>query len=74
MKRGHGATLNDFKDGQVDIWHWNVNGISACISRCDWPGFFKENGPTILCLNETKLQYKNLDSKKVFENIPKCYD
>ena len=47
---GHGATMDDFKDGNCDIWSWNVNGINAQIEKGHLDSVFERFDPTILCL------------------------
>ena len=74
VKRGSGAIYDDFKDGKCDIWSWNVNGINATTEKGIIQKFFKDNNPTVLCLNETKLQSKNLDEKQMYNKIPNGYD
>ena len=41
--RGPGATLEDFPEGKVDLWSWNVNGVNACIHKGDLTEFMTKN-------------------------------
>ena len=68
-KRGKEALLDDFPQGKVDIWNWNVNGVNAVINKGNLQKFIKENDPTVLCLEETKHTTENLDTKRFFDSI-----
>lgn len=45
---------------ELKIFCWNVNGIRA-IWKKDFPKWFKKTSPDILCLQETKAQFEQLD-------------
>jgi len=45
---------------ELKIFCWNVNGIRA-IWKKDFPEWFKKTSPDILCLQETKAQFEQLD-------------
>lgn len=68
------AKFDDFPFGQVDIFCWNINGFNACVNRGVIQSFFNLINPTILCLNETKLQEATIESKKFHELIPEGYE
>ena len=40
--------LEDFKDDNVKIWSWNINGIRPCMAKNIIQNFIKKNDPTIL--------------------------
>ena len=62
VKRGE-ASLTDFRQGKCDLWSWNINGINACANKGELQNFFYKYNPTVFCVNETKLQLKNLDGR-----------
>ena len=37
------------------IWHWNVNGLKTILKKNKLQEFIKTFRPSILCLNETKI-------------------
>jgi len=45
---------------ELKIFCWNVNGIRA-IQKKGFPEWFEKTSPDILCLQETKAQYDQLD-------------
>lgn len=54
-----------FPSGKARLYSWNINGLNACMSRGDLQKFLKEEDPDLLCLNETKMDEKKIDSEKV---------
>ncbi|MBZ0201472.1 MAG: exodeoxyribonuclease III [Ignavibacteria bacterium] len=44
----------------IKIFCWNVNGIRAAWKK-DFPKWFKKTSPDVLCLQETKAQFEQLD-------------
>ena len=68
------AAYQDFQNGQCDIWCWNINGFNAAVNKGTIQSFFSELDPTILCLNETKLQELTIDAKKFHEIVPEGYE
>jgi hypothetical protein len=49
-----------FKGNKAEIWHWNVNGINAILSKGLLQKFIDIADPDILCLNETKIDSDRL--------------
>jgi len=58
-KRGQ-ADLAEFPEN-FTIYSWNVNGISAGIQKGSFTDFISNHTPTILCLNETKIDEIKLE-------------
>ena len=50
-----GQKLKEFSNNKVSIWHWNVNGINAVLTKGSFQKFIDSTNPDILCLNETKI-------------------
>src|SRR5579862_764920 len=50
------------------IFCWNINGIRA-IWKKGFPDWFRQTSPDILCLQETKAQFEQLD-KEITEFEP----
>ncbi len=70
-KRGQ-ADLVDFPPNFA-IYSWNVNGISATLQKGSLIDFMKQHEPTILCLNETKIDQIKLEQTQVHDSIPEGY-
>lgn len=56
----------------LNIFCWNVNGIRA-IQKKGFPEWFEKTSPDILCLQETKAQYDQLDESLISMNGYKCH-
>lgn len=65
--------MDDFVDGKVDVWSWNVNGVNAVIDKGNLKEFLTKNDPTVLCLNETKCDVEKLDKKMLFAKVGPGY-
>ena len=74
IKRGSGAVYDDFQDGKCDIWSWNINGLNACVNKETIQKFIADKDPTVLCLNETKIQTQHIDEKQYYSKFPNGYD
>lgn len=59
-----------FKDGLVNIWHWNINGLNAVLTRGDLQHFFDVANPDIVCFNETKIDEEKLYRLRINEYLP----
>ena len=46
---------NDIDMKNLQIWSWNINGIRAVIKKNRIQEFFERANPTILALQETKI-------------------
>jgi hypothetical protein len=57
------AQFKEFQGKEVDIWHWNINGLNAVLERGDLQSFLKKANPTILCLNEIKVDYEKMEKQ-----------
>ena len=68
------AKYEDFPSEQLSIWNWNINGINAVIERGDIQDFIKKIDPTILCLNEIKVDYEKLDKMGYYKHIGSDYE
>ena len=44
----------------VQIWSWNVNGIRAIVKKNRIQEFFEKVNPTILAIQETKIDDERL--------------
>lgn len=55
------------------IFSWNVNGARATIKSGLFSSFLTEFSPTILCVNETKIDETLLNTQKVFASFPSAY-
>ena len=72
--RGLGAIYSDFpKHRPVNIWTWNVNGISSVMEKGIFQQFMSNHNPMVLCLNETKTSVDKIDEKMLHANIPSGY-
>ena len=45
----------DVDMSNLQIWSWNVNGIRAILKKNRIQEFFEKANPTILCIQETKI-------------------
>ena len=61
--------MEDFPEGKVDIWNWNVNGVNAILQKGILQEFIKGKRPTIICLQETKATLEKIDKLKYFDRI-----
>jgi exonuclease III len=59
----HNHKEGRFADGRVNIWHWNINGLNAVLTKGSLQEFFDNANPDILCLNEIKI-----DEEKIIKN------
>ena len=74
LQRGQGAIYKDFpKQREIDLWTWNVNGVSALIQKGIFREFMRANNPTVLCLNETKTTVERLNSEFIYTEVPASY-
>lgn len=73
VQRGTEPELNDFPEGKIDVWSWNVNGVNATLDKGVLQEFLAKNKPTVLCLNETKIDIEKLDKKKLATKIAPGY-
>jgi len=53
--------------GTVKIWAWNVNGLRATLKSGSFKQFIDQAKPSILCLNETKIDEDALKKEKIPE-------
>lgn len=60
-----------FKDGKVNIWHWNVNGINAVLTKGSLQHFLDRANPDIVCFNEIKIDEEKLQKLGVRDFIPR---
>lgn len=65
--------MEDWPDGNVDLWSWNINGINAVLNKGDLIAFMKEVNPTVLCLNETKTSIDMIEKKSFATQIVPGY-
>ncbi len=49
-------------ENMLRMFCWNINGIRA-IWKKDFPAWFEKTSPDILCLQETKAQFEQLDKE-----------
>ncbi len=68
------AKYTEFQKSEVDIWHWNINGLNAVLERGDLQEFIKKADPTIICLNEIKLDVEKMDKMQYHKQIPSDYE
>lgn len=67
----HEHTDEGFKDGKVNIWHWNINGVNAVLTKGSLQHFFDKANPDIVCFNEIKIDEEKLEKIGVKNFIPK---
>ena len=53
----------------MKIWAWNVNGIRATLNSGFFKQFIDKATPSVLCLNETKIDQETLLKDKIPEKI-----
>ncbi|CDW73391.1 exodeoxyribonuclease iii family protein [Stylonychia lemnae] len=71
----HGeAKHSDFPDSKVNIWHWNINGLSAVINKGMLQKFMEEAKPDIVCFNEIKTDLDKISSAKLHQSLPEGYE
>lgn len=71
----HGdAKYEDFPSDNVNVWCWNVNGLSAVINKGMLEVFLKDADPDIVCFNETKIDHEKIKSGNLHLKIPKDYE
>ena len=63
--RGEEPSLDDFPDGNVEIWSWNINGLNARIEKGELNQFINKKEPLVLCMNEIKTDLEKLDKKLI---------
>ena len=73
IKRGSEACFEDFPDGEVDLWSWNINGISSSFDQGILQAFIENKKPQVLCLQETKCDTAKLDKMLFYKKIPPGY-
>jgi hypothetical protein len=44
-----------FKEGKVNLWMWNINGVNAVLTKKNIQEFLDATNPDIICFNETKI-------------------
>ena len=71
--RGTEPNLEDFVEGKVDIWNWNINGVNAVLNKGVLQEFIKDKSPSILCLQETKADPEKVDKMMYFNKIEPGY-
>ena len=52
--------FKDFSKRPLSIWHWNVNGINAVLTKKLFQNFLDTANPDILCLNEIKIDQEKI--------------
>lgn len=50
-----------FKNGKVNIWMWNINGINAVLKKGNMQHFIDSANPDIICFNETKIDKDKIE-------------
>lgn len=50
-----------FKDGKVNIWHWNINGINAVMNKGMLQHFLDTADPDIVSFNEIKIDDQKIE-------------
>ena len=68
------AKYSEFPTSEVNIWHWNINGLNAVLDRGDLQEFIKKADPTIICLNEIKVDVEKMDKMGYHKQIPSDYE
>lgn len=71
--RGTEPIMEDFTEGKVDIWNWNINGVNAVLNKGVLQEFIKDKSPSILCLQETKADPEKVDKMMYFNKIEPGY-
>jgi exodeoxyribonuclease III len=66
-------TYDDFPQGKVNIWSWNINGMNANAEKGTLKKFIQDTDPMILCLNETKTDMDKISRKNFHKHIPDGY-
>lgn len=65
--------LEDFEEDNLKIWSWNINGIRPSMAKNIIQSFILKHNPTILWINETKIDSETLSNLNLKKNIPKEY-
>jgi exonuclease III len=61
------------KDNKVNIWHWNVNGMNAVLTKGSLQHLLDSADPDILCFNEIKIDEDRLKTLGVKNYVPQRY-
>jgi exodeoxyribonuclease III len=62
-----------FPSSTIKILSWNINGIRAVLKKKDLQKLIAKEDPTILCLNETKIDSEKLEQEGIKHLFPKHY-
>lgn len=74
MKPTHVTGTGKISTNSLLICHWNVDGFKRVVMSGHLQQYFKTRKPDILCLNETKIDPKILESEKLISWIPSEYN
>ncbi len=58
---------------RLQIWSWNVNGIRAILKKNRIQEFFEAANPTILCIQESKIDEERMAAEKLKDKFPAEY-
>ena len=69
----HDHKNGEWKDGKVNLWMWNINGVNAVLTKGNLQHFFDTVNPDIVCFNETKIGQEKINSISLHKYFPMQY-
>lgn len=64
---------DDIDLAKLQIWSWNVNGIRAVIKKNRIQEFFERAQPSILCIQESKIDEERMIADNLKDKFPAEY-